>query len=145
MKSIFYFSNTIIKQLLKFNRYIVPEKMNVSEYNYLIENKKIINEHISSIKTLSCPLKIFKPLTQLPILPPSLEVLNCSNQELVSLPELPKTLKVLSCENNKLTRLPNLPDSLEILECDNNYIAIFPDIPKSVQTSKNQVKKRNHW
>ena len=59
------------------------------------------------------------------ILPNSLIILNCSNNELTSLPKLPNSLKKLSCYNNQLTSLPKLPNSLKKLLCSHNKLTSF--------------------
>ena len=48
------------------------------------------------------------------------QILNCSNNQLVSLPELPKC-EVLDCRNNQLVSLPELPQC-KVLYCDNNQL-----------------------
>lgn len=88
-------------------------------------------------------------LTELPMLPHTLEKLNCSeNKALANLPSLPVTLeyldcsgcvltnlqdflidselKVLNCMSNKITRLPQLPNKLVKLKCAYNRLLSLP-------------------
>jgi hypothetical protein len=59
-------------------------------------------------------------LTELPPnLPPGLQILDCSDNQLTYLPNLPPGLQLLDCFNNtQLTNLPDLPPTLQYLFCD---------------------------
>jgi gliding motility-associated-like protein len=57
-----------------------------------------------------------------PALPNTLEVLNCSNNELATLPDLPAFLKTLDLNGNQLTNLPVLPSSIKIIDCSTNQL-----------------------
>jgi hypothetical protein len=54
-------------------------------------------------------------LTSLPVLPPSLIDIDCSECNLHSLPDLPPTLITLYCSGNPITTLPALPAGLKAL------------------------------
>ena len=65
----------------------------------------------------------------LPILPASLKSLDCSGNELTSISSLPANLTHLSCTGNDLTGLPVLPATLVWLNCLWNDISILPELP----------------
>jgi hypothetical protein len=44
---------------------------------------------------------------------------------LVELPDLPSTLKILQCSENNLTELPELPNTLKYLDCSYNRLSSF--------------------
>ena len=73
-------------------------------------------------------LKYLK-LTELPVLPPTLTQLDCSDNKLTKLPELPPTLRVLNCDRNKLAELPALPPTLTELFCGFNLLSKLPELP----------------
>lgn len=86
----------------------------------------------------------FNCLTQLPPLPPALEVLECKNNQITVLPPLPSTLSILMCECNELTNLPELPISLTYLSCSHNKITLLPELPPYLEylnCAYNQVIK----
>ena len=63
-------------------------------------------------------------------LPPSLEVLNISYNEIEYInTDLPENLEHLFISKNKLRCLPYLPDSLELLDISYNNINTLPNIP----------------
>ena len=72
-------------------------------------------------------------------MPPGLEELICSDNQLTELPELvnyfdkTKTfelsyLKRLECDNNKIDVLPKLPNKLKKLKCGNNRLSELPEL-----------------
>jgi Leucine-rich repeat (LRR) protein len=63
----------------------------------------------------------------------NLQVLNCSNNQLLILPSLPANLQVLNCSNNQLEILPTLPANLTGLYCAQNHLATLPSLPTSLQ------------
>ncbi|GLR91150.1 E3 ubiquitin--protein ligase [Bradyrhizobium iriomotense] len=77
-------------------------------------------------------------LTTLPAaLPPGLQSLNVSDNELVHLPDtLPSGLRTLGASNNQLTHLPdNLPTGLQSLVIGSNQLAGLPDtLPEGLST-----------
>jgi Leucine-rich repeat (LRR) protein len=75
----------------------------------------------------------WKHLTELPVLPDTLEYLDCFNNQLIKLPDLPDTLKKLNCHSNQLTELPELPDKLETLWCSYNKLTELPDLPDTLK------------
>ena len=117
-------------------------EFNVEEYfNSLPIDTKIISVHFKNLTYLPDLTRFiyletldftYNKLTNLPDLPDSLILLNCSENKLISLPDLPKTLKHLYCHNNKLTYLPNLPKSLITLHCYENKLSNLPDLPDSL-------------
>lgn len=68
-------------------------------------------------------------LTELPILPNTLKILNCSGNILTNLPILPSTLIKLYCSYNEIIVLPKLPNSLNILSCGSNNIIEILELP----------------
>ena len=77
---------------------------------------------------------MFNGLNTLPsILPDSLEVLNCSINNLNTLPRLPNSLNELIVNNNLISNIPNLPPNLEILDCTNNSLTSLPAFPDSLR------------
>lgn len=68
-------------------------------------------------------------LNNLPVLPSSLEELDCSHLNLKELPVLPESLKTLRCGWNKLKSLPSLPYNLETLHCAYNPLKELPPLP----------------
>lgn len=85
-------------------------------------------------------------LYNLPILPSSLKILNCSANALTSLPPLPSGLIYLNCSNTYLlnnysevvgtglTSLPELPSSLNYLNCKSAALHCLPPLPISLTT-----------
>ena len=73
-------------------------------------------------------------LTNLPVLPASLDVIYCSYNELTALPELPANLTYLSCVFNQLATLPELPTNLTKLYCAHNQLTTLPELPASLTT-----------
>lgn len=77
-------------------------------------------------------------LTTLPdTLPPGLQSLNVSDNELVHLPDtLPSGLRTLGASNNRLTRLPDaLPTGLQSLVIGSNQLTGLPDtLPEGLST-----------
>jgi len=71
-------------------------------------------------------------LTNLPVLPNTLQWLYCWCNQLTALPSLPNSIQFLDCSQNHLTTLPVLPDSLEYLECANNYLTSLPALPNAM-------------
>ena len=85
--------------------------------NGLPENTEIINV-------------TFKQLNYLPDLTrfTNLQILNCSNNQLVVLPSLNEHLQILDCSNNKLTELPSLNEHLQTLDCRDNKLTKLPSL-----------------
>ncbi len=79
----------------------------LSDHTYLEQYKS--HTPINNIRELCVS---WKKLTYIPFIP-TLEILDCYNNQLTSLPHMP-LLKVLGCSNNQLTSLPIMP-SLEYL------------------------------
>jgi Leucine-rich repeat (LRR) protein len=76
-------------------------------------------------------------LTELPPLPPTLLVLDCTGNALTELPQLgsegtSSTLKRLHCTGNALTSLPPLPSTLKYLYCGFNQLTELPQLPSTL-------------
>jgi hypothetical protein len=70
-------------------------------------------------------------LTELPFLPESIEYLFCAKNMLQTLPKLINTnLKFLNCSYNNITMLPEFPDGMNILRCNNNQLFYLPNLPR---------------
>lgn len=72
-------------------------------------------------------------ITQLPELPPALEIIQGFNNSIQHLPPLPATLKTLTMGNCELAELPPLPDGLRELNVTNNKLAALPHLPDSLE------------
>jgi len=85
-------------------------------------------------------------VTTLPVLPDSLERLECYGNALTQLPKLPKNLKSLYCWHNNLSELPSpLPENLEVLCCGRNPIDSLPILPESLYCFDAQGNKYNSY
>ena len=83
----------------------------------------------STLELLSCFYS--HSISDLPILPPSLQYLHCSNCSITGLLSLPETLLTLDCSDNFLSVLPPLPPGLEKLSAHHNQLTALPPIPAS--------------
>ena len=101
-----------------------------------------MNQYKNSIKYHKLPEQLINlicsnnNLCTLPILPKTLEFLDCSFNRLTLLPNyLPEQLNILKCSNNKLSTLSNvqLPNSLTELYCINNNIEKINKLPSSLK------------
>jgi Leucine-rich repeat (LRR) protein len=114
-------------------------------YRDYLENRNIITSLPNlpkTLKTLSC---IYTDLKDLPeILPPLLETLDCSGNELYKLPDIPHSLKILHCSNNQLMCLPDLPDTIEILYCEDNPFCDELDFVVNEKTYPEYLKIREN-
>lgn len=102
-------------------------KFNCS-YNKLTELPELPN----GLKEFGCsanPLKKFI----LSNLPPTLEILRCSDNNLEYFSELPSTLIDLSCTRNNLKIFPKLPSTLKYLDCSENKLKSLPVLPLSLK------------
>jgi uncharacterized repeat protein (TIGR01451 family) len=100
-------------------------------------------QYFDSLKFLDC---YYNQISNLSVLPHTLEILYCDNNMLTSLPTLPNTLKEILCSDNFLTSLPTLPNSLEQLFCSNNQLSGLPSLPNSLEVlncSENQISTIN--
>jgi len=86
-------------------------------------------EYFTHLQNLYC---YNNHLTNLPILPNSLNNLRCNSNQLTSLPVLPLSILNLFCDSNQLTSLPSLPDSLHALYCTYNQLTSLPALPNSL-------------
>jgi uncharacterized repeat protein (TIGR01451 family) len=81
-------------------------------------------------------------LTNISVLPITLQQLNCNSNLLSILPQLPNSLLGLSCDSNSITNLPILPNALFSLTCSNNQLSLLPILPNSITAlncSNNQI------
>ena len=82
-------------------------------------------------------------LTHIDHLPDSLKLLFCGGSQLTSLPILPQNIFQVDCSGNKLNSLPSLPESLLYLGCNNNQLTSLPKLPKNLITlscANNKIK-----
>lgn len=114
---------------------------------YFAEQIDTIPELPSRLETFICH---HTPITEVPLLPETLDELylwqtkikqlpeklpknliqlTICLSELESLPELPEELVVLDCGENFIKELPALPSSLEILHCRENNLTSLPPLP----------------
>jgi len=71
--------------------------------------------------------------TSLDNLPPNLQTLLCSHNQLTTLDNLPPNLQTLWCSNNQLTSLDNLPPNLQELCCQNNQLTSLNNLPSTLK------------
>ena len=76
----------------------------------------------NDIELLNCYCSGLETMSQLPILPNSLLLFDCSSNNLKKLEGLPDNLEELFCAENKIESLPNLPESLKLLSIWDNPI-----------------------
>ena len=73
-------------------------------------------------------------LVSIPVLPPNVIEINCSNNPIDALSEpLPQGLLTLICCNCYLEGLPELPISLIHVECEHNVIRELPELPHGLR------------
>jgi hypothetical protein len=65
-------------------------------------------------------------------IPDSIEILYCTNVDMVTLPKLPSNLKFLDCGKNNIKRLPKLPESLLCLDVTENENIKLGKMPKNL-------------
>ena len=94
-----------------------------------IKNVKGI-EAFLNLQVLNCSNN---QLMELPTLPANLQVLNCSNNQLLSLPPLLPSLSSLFCGQNKLEKLPTLPSALQYINCNYNKIKDLAALDANLQ------------
>ena len=125
---------------------ILPSAMNgnlLDTTNILVtttvDSINIYNSNISDFsavryfKSLKYLITNYNPVNYLPVLPNSIEYLDCSSMVLYSLTTLPPLLKHLNCANNVLPNLPSLPNTLTHLNCSSNpFNAPLPSLPNSI-------------
>ncbi len=96
------------------------------------KNNKISNIDMlpASLERLYCD---YNKLTDISKLPPNLQVFVCDSNQLGSLPPLPNSLVLLQCIDTYLDSLPYaLPSNLNALLCYRNFIKTVPPLPSSV-------------
>jgi hypothetical protein len=74
-------------------------------------------------------------LTELLVLPPALQNLDCCYNKIHTMPNvLPCGLKRLWFDYNRVTKLEfKLPDCIEWFYCESNRIAVLPDFPTNTE------------
>ena len=83
-------------------------------------------QHFTSLQVLDCS---DNNLTAIPMLPASLKKLLCSENQISSIQMLPFSLVELNCNHNQLTSIPALPNTLDILQCYDNQLSTLPTFP----------------
>jgi hypothetical protein len=83
-------------------------------------------EYFTSLQVLDCS---DNNLTTIPALPASLKKLSCSENQISSIQMLPFSLVELNCDHNWLTNIPPLPNTLDILKCYDNQLSTLPTFP----------------
>ncbi|CAN5506439.1 hypothetical protein BH10BAC1_BH10BAC1_10850 [soil metagenome] len=86
-------------------------------------------QYFTSLQILDCS---FNNLDSLHGLPNSLISLNCTFNNIQWLPNLPSTLISLTCNQNQLDSLPSLPSTLTTLYCENNQLTSLPILPSTL-------------
>lgn len=71
-------------------------------------------------------------LTSLPLLPSTIKMLNCQNENLNSITALPDSLVTFICENNQLSSLPPLPNGVTSIYCEKNQLVTLPSLPPNI-------------
>ena len=102
-------------------------------------NIHITRENLDLLQNLPADTTVLRciglGLTELPPnLPPGLQVLDCSDNQITNLPDLPPGLRILDCILNRLTYLPDLPSGLRILYCSGNHFTHLPNLPMNLRT-----------
>lgn len=85
-------------------------------------------KYYTTLETLNCS---FCDLNELPELPSTLVVLDCSNNNLINL-KVPMGLQVLICNNNQLCRI-NMPPKLRVINCNSNFMRQFCEFPSRLE------------
>lgn len=109
-------------------------QMDAMNHTLNISNKGIKSlsgiEYFSGLEQLRCNNN---ELTKLPELPNTIQVINCSVNNISSIPEpLPSELTDFSCAENSLSSLPKLPGKLTTLSCGSNKLTSLPQLPVSL-------------
>jgi hypothetical protein len=86
-----------------------------------------------TIQELDCCVN---QLEYLPVLPKKIKVLDCSINRLYDFPDLPDNIRGLFCSSNQLISLSNLPHSLNCLNCSNNQLTRLPRLPDKIELVK---------
>lgn len=96
----------------------------------------------ASLERLYCD---YNKLTDINKLPPNLQVFVCDSNQLGSLPPLPNSLVLLQCIGTYLVSLPyKLPSNLNTLLCYRNFIKQLPPLPSSIinlDVTNNQISE----
>ena len=101
-------------------------------------NIHITRENLDLLQNLPADTTVLRciglGLTELPPnLPPGLQVLDCSDNQITNLPNLPPGLRILDCSCNQLAQLLNLPPALTILLFADNQLAQLSDLPPALR------------
>jgi len=111
------------------------------KYNVPGKGLAVLPKLSPSLKVLNCNDNYLLWLPE--PLPPTLEELYVSGNQLRRLPTLPKTLKILFCASNFIDELPDLPDELEVICCNGNVLTRLPELPvslKQLDCDENQLE-----
>ncbi len=81
-------------------------------------------------------------IPKIPLLPPCIQELDCSNSEITFLGDLSQSLMKLNCSSNKISEIPDLKN-LTTLICSDNQITTFGRMPKleKLYCANNNLKK----
>lgn len=103
-------------------------------YSIIIKDEIISDEHLNLIKAYPNKLKYFvcigTCITKIPILPDTVEVINCSKNNIKEINpcKLPVLLNKLNCSHNMITTIPSITSGLfEVLNVEYNSIRYIPD------------------
>jgi Leucine-rich repeat (LRR) protein len=93
---------------------------------------KTIIDIPNTLKFLHCRSCNLYKITRIP---KTLQILNCSGNQIKSLPKLNHSvLQSLFCNANKIRRIPKLPDTVEWLYCYDNIIDHLPEpLPRKLE------------
>ncbi|MES2565236.1 MAG: T9SS type A sorting domain-containing protein [Bacteroidota bacterium] len=98
----------------------------------LISLDCIGNNGLTTLPFMPAGLKVVRSyncsnLHAIPLLPDSLEILDCRNDSLNYLPILPNMLKELRASNNQISCIPSLPTTLTYIDIANNLFTCLPN------------------
>lgn len=136
-----YYMNIFVKTLNMENSNIVntiPKLLQLDNYDniysIIIKDEIISDEHLNLIKAYPNKLKYFvcigTYITKIPILPDTVEVINCSKNYIkeINPGKLPVLLNKLICSHNHIMTIPSITSGLfEVLNVENNSISYIPD------------------
>lgn len=114
------------------NNDLLPTAQTITSLN--VPNKNISDltgiAGFTSLEVFNCS---YNNLSSIPALPATITSFTCSGNQLTSLPVLPAALQYLVCNNNQLVSLPSMPPDLRNLECSYNQLTSLPTMPANMQ------------
>lgn len=105
------------------------DTLNITHLEFRFNKIKELPILPESLQYLDCSNNIISHITQLP---PNLKSLHCEHNKLYTIDYFPKDLTIINCSFNKLTSLPKLPDNLKRLDCMANNLTKLPELPDSI-------------